>query len=63
MLTDITSFDGTGYFSSDKVHCQNCCEKHRGATTYYHVGSRCTRKEVFPFGEGRRKKERRGGAA
>ena len=48
MLTGITFFDGTGYFSSDKVHCQNCCEKHRrdGTTTYYHVGSRCTRKEV-----------------
>ena len=45
MLTGITFFDGTGYFSSDKVHCQNCCEKHRrdGTTSYYHVGSRCTR--------------------
>ena len=38
----VLSIDGTGYFSSDKVHCQNCCEKHRrdGTTTYYHVGSR-----------------------
>ena len=41
----VLSIDGTGYFSSDKVHCQNCCEKHHrdGTTTYYHVGSRCTR--------------------
>ena len=41
----VLSINGTGYFSSDKVHCQNCCEKHRrdGTTTYYHVGSRCTR--------------------
>ena len=38
----VLSIDGTGYFSSDKVHCQNCCEKHRrdGTTTYYHVRSR-----------------------
>ena len=39
----VLSVDGTGYFSSDKVHCQNCCKKHRGTTTYYHIGSRCTR--------------------
>jgi hypothetical protein len=31
-------FDGTGLFSSDSVHCSNCCEKHHrdGRTTYYH---------------------------
>lgn len=31
--------DGTGYFSSKKVHCENCCEKHHkkdGTVTYYH---------------------------
>lgn len=31
--------DGTGFFSSKKVHCDNCCEKHHkkdGSITYYH---------------------------
>ena len=30
--------DGTGYFSSNEVHCENCCEKHHkdGHTSYYH---------------------------
>jgi len=30
--------DGTGMFSSDKVHCKNCCEKHHrdGRRTYHH---------------------------
>ncbi len=30
--------DGTGYFSSSRVHCGNCCERHHrdGRTTYYH---------------------------
>lgn len=34
----IISLDGTGQFSSETVHCANCCEKkHRGGnTTYYH---------------------------
>ena len=34
----LISVDGTGYFSSHKVHCENCCVKnHRnGKTTYYH---------------------------
>lgn len=34
----IISVDGTGQYSSKKVHCKNCCEKkHRkGETTYYH---------------------------
>lgn len=35
----IVSIDGTGQFSSKKVHCKNCCEKrHRksGDITYYH---------------------------
>ena len=34
----LLSIDGTQFFSSSKVHCENCCEKnHRnGKTTYYH---------------------------
>ena len=30
--------DGTGLFSSEKIHCSNCCEKHHrdGRVTYYH---------------------------
>ena len=30
--------DGTGYFSSQTIHCSNCCEKHHkdGKITYYH---------------------------
>ena len=34
----LCSIDGTGFFSSHKVHCDNCCEKHHknGSTTYYH---------------------------
>lgn len=52
----VLSIDGTGYFSSDKVHCKNCCEKHHrdGTITYYHqmlgaVLVHPERKEVFPF--------------
>ena len=34
----LLSPDGTGFFSSKNVHCENCCEKHHrdGTTTYYH---------------------------
>lgn len=34
----LISIDGTGQFSSDTVHCKNCCEKHHrdGTVTYYH---------------------------
>jgi len=34
----ILSIDGTGQYSSKKVHCKNCCEKHHrnGEITYYH---------------------------
>ena len=34
----LLSIDGTGQYSSKKVHCKNCCEKHHrnGETTYYH---------------------------
>ena len=60
----ILSIDGTGYFSSDKVHCQNCCEKRRrdGTITYYHqmlgaVLVHPERKEVFPFAPEPIKKE------
>ena len=30
--------DGTGIFSSEEIHCPNCCEKHHkdGRITYYH---------------------------
>ncbi|MCF6298698.1 MAG: hypothetical protein L3J01_02350 [Thiomicrorhabdus sp.] len=34
----ILSIDGTGQFSSEKVHCEQCCSKkhHNGKTSYYH---------------------------
>jgi len=34
----LLSIDGTQFFSSSKVHCDHCCEKHHrnGKTTYYH---------------------------
>jgi hypothetical protein len=48
--------DGTLLFSSDKVHCKNCCEKHHkdGRVTYHHnmlagVLVHPDQKEVFPF--------------
>jgi hypothetical protein len=48
--------DGTGMFSSEKVHCENCCEKHHkdGRITYYHqmlgaVVVHPDQKEVFPL--------------
>lgn len=30
--------DGTGYFFSKEIHCEQCCEKHHkdGTTSYYH---------------------------
>ncbi|EDN69127.1 conserved hypothetical protein [Beggiatoa sp. PS] len=32
------SMDGTGYFSSHDIHCDQCCSKHHrnGKITYYH---------------------------
>ena len=52
----LCSLDGTGIFSSKKVHCQNCCEKHHsdGSITYYHQMLMCAlvhpdKKVVFPF--------------
>jgi hypothetical protein len=48
--------DGTGIFSSEDVHCPNCCEKHHkdGRVTYYHqmlagVLIHPDHKEVIPF--------------
>jgi hypothetical protein len=34
----LLSIDGTGFFNSNKVHCEQCCEKHHknGSTSYYH---------------------------
>lgn len=49
--------DGTGFFSSKKIHCKNCCEKHHkkdGSITYYHqmlgaVIAHPNLKEVIPI--------------
>lgn len=32
------ALDASGYFSSQQVHCENCCEKHHkdGTITFYH---------------------------
>src|ERR1700738_929826 len=34
----LVPLDGTGVFSSHKIHCSNCCEKHHkdGSITYHH---------------------------
>jgi len=34
----LLSIDGTGVFSSNEIHCENCCERHHkdGSITYYH---------------------------
>lgn len=52
----LLSVDGTGYFSSSEVHCDQCCEKHHrdGHTTYYHqmlgaVLVHPDHREVFPL--------------
>jgi|ERR1700733_511247 len=52
----LTPCDGTGMFSSEEVHCANCCEKHHkdGSVTYYHqmLGAAVVhpdQKEVFPL--------------
>jgi len=52
----LLSIDGTGHFSSEKVHCKNCCVKHHrsGKTTYYHqmlgaVIVHPNNKAVIPF--------------
>jgi len=53
----LVSVDGTGYFSSDKINCQNCLEKKSsktGHSIYYHqmLGAALVHpdlKEVIPF--------------
>jgi len=52
----LLSLDGTGYFSSNTIHCQQCGEKHHrnGKVTYYHqvlgaVLVHPDQKEVFPL--------------
>ena len=52
----VIACDGTGMFSSESVHCENCCEKHHkdGRTTYYHqmlgaVVVHPDQSEVFPL--------------
>lgn len=67
----LLSVDGTGYFSSSRVHCKHCCEKrHRnGQVTYCHqmlgaVLVHPEQREVFPLapeaiekGDGARKND------
>ena len=52
----LLSVDGTGYFSSNRVHCDHCCEKHHrdGHVSYYHqllgaVLVHPDHREVFPL--------------
>jgi hypothetical protein len=52
----LISIDGTGHYSSEKVHCKNCCIKNHksGKKTYYHqmlgaVMVHPDKKEVIPF--------------
>ena len=52
----LLSIDGTGYFSSTEIHCEQCCEKHHrdGRITYYHqmlgaVLVHPDQREVFPL--------------
>lgn len=52
----LVACDGTGIFSSNKVHCDNCCQKRHkdGSITYYHqmlagVVVHPDQAEVFPF--------------
>ena len=52
----LISVDGTGFFSSSSVSCDNCCQKHHrdGTITYYHqmlCGAIVSpdQKEVFPL--------------
>lgn len=52
----LVSVDATGHFSSQTIHCENCCEKHHrnGSVTYFHqllqaVLVHPEHPEVFPF--------------
>ena len=56
MNTKLIGLDGTGFFSSNEVHCSHCCEKkHKNGTITYHhqmlVGSIVNpyQKQVFPI--------------
>lgn len=51
----LIAMDGTGYFASHEIHCDNCCEKHHkdGTVTYHHNALSCVithpdYKQVFP---------------
>lgn len=53
----LMSIDGTRFFASDKVHCENCCETHHssGSTTFHHdalpaVIVHPEKKQVIPIG-------------
>ena len=52
----LVPMDGTGYFASHEIHCDNCCEKHHkdGTITYHHNALSCVithpaYKPVFPL--------------
>lgn len=53
----LVAIDGTGYFSSDKIHCESCCEKlnkKTGEIIYHHqmlgaVLIHPDKKQVIPF--------------
>ena len=52
----LLALDGTGYFSSESIHCADCCEKtsKQGKTRYYHqllagVLVHPTQSHVLPF--------------
>ena len=54
--THLCLVDGSGIFSSQKVHCKNCCEKHHrdGSVTYHHeilgaVIAHPDRRQVIPI--------------
>lgn len=55
--TYLVAIDGSGYFSSDKIHCDNCCVKEHknGKKSYYHHVLAAVMvcpgiKEVLPLG-------------
>lgn len=54
--TYLVSADGTGMFNSEKIFCENCCQKKRrdGTVVYYHQALCASivhpdRKQVIPF--------------
>lgn len=58
------SMDGTGYFHSDKIHCEHCCtQNHSDGTVSYYHNALCAvivnpnEKSVFPIGVEPIKKE------